>query len=225
MSSKVTHKFTAAEIDHALRRFFTVRQYLYHLSNKYLFSDIQGGWESDFVTMIRKSQYFSEVEIKVSKADFYKDFEKPKHKILTQVHSKGWAVEGLTPLRWQEENDILQHLLTCDLRVSKPHSKIKVHHKSKLLLPHRFYFCFPEGMVPMEDVPKYAGVLVARTGYFRYGMEGATIREVRKAPMLHKTKIFDHLKQDLLEKFFYETFNTREKESGKYLRKTDNKNR
>lgn len=147
MSNSDKHKFTAAEVDHALRRFFPVRQYVYHLSNKYLFSDIHGGWESDFVTMIKKSQYFSEVEIKVDKADFYNDFKKPKHKILEQVHRRGWAVEGLSPLHWQEDQDVLSHMAGKSFRQGRPHSKIKVHYRDKILLPHRFYFCFPEGLV------------------------------------------------------------------------------
>jgi hypothetical protein len=47
---------------------------LYKLKNTFVFN-----WESDFFSMSADG-YFQEVEIKISKADFLKDFEKEKHK-------------------------------------------------------------------------------------------------------------------------------------------------
>ena len=193
-SPSKNRKYTAADADGALRRFFTIRQYVYHMSNKYLFGLGQDrkvwdkGWESDFVTMIKKSQNFSEVEIKVAKADFYKDFEKPKHKILDQVHKDGSAIIS-----------------------------------EKTILPHRFYFCFPEGMIPDTDVPEYAGILHIVHGYIRYSLTGPVIREIRRGPLLHKQPLFEKIRQELLDKFFYETFNTRMKNDYRRLHELNKK--
>lgn len=219
-SQSKKHKYTSADADGALRRFFTVRQYVYHMSNKYLFENIHGGWESDFITMIKKSQYFSEVEIKVAKADFYKDFEKPKHKILEQIYTKGWALEGRTLEFWKESNEELRKDMQ---RGVTPHSYVRFHMPENLVLPHRFYFCYPEDLIPTKDVPPYAGILIVRQAYIRYNLVGASIKEIRKAPLLHKQPILEKVKDKLLEKFFYESFNSRTKQDYQRLRELNKK--
>lgn len=62
----------------SLYRYF--QNYKYRLSNQYVFP----GWESDFFAM-SKSGYYVEVETKISRADFFKDFEKPKHRLFESV--------------------------------------------------------------------------------------------------------------------------------------------
>ncbi|GAI30411.1 unnamed protein product, partial [marine sediment metagenome] len=59
---------TSSDIDKVLRRNFSNFDYL--LSNIYFF-----GWESDFICM-SSSNYWYEVEIKVSRSDFKADFKK-----------------------------------------------------------------------------------------------------------------------------------------------------
>lgn len=60
-------------ISKALHKKFETQ--FYQLSNAYVFS-----WESDFFS-VSKEKYCQEIEIKISKADFFNDFEKQKHKI------------------------------------------------------------------------------------------------------------------------------------------------
>ena len=61
------------------RHFFN---YEYRLSNSFVYS-----WESDFFAM-SKSGYFVEVEIKISRGDFFRDFDKGKHKLFNAHHEK-----------------------------------------------------------------------------------------------------------------------------------------
>src|SRR5688572_25955103 len=68
---------TAFDINKHLNRLFA--NYEYKLQNSFVFN-----WECDFFCM-SKSGYFVEVEIKVSRSDFFKDFEKGKHKIFRDL--------------------------------------------------------------------------------------------------------------------------------------------
>jgi hypothetical protein len=64
--------------------------YEYKLFNTFLFD-----WESDFFAE-SKSGYRVEVEVKVSRGDYFKDFEKPKHKLFQDWHNKKeWLIENL----------------------------------------------------------------------------------------------------------------------------------
>jgi hypothetical protein len=56
--------------------------YEYRLSESYVYS-----WESDFFAM-SKSGYFVEVEIKVSRGDYFRDFEKDKHRVFQALLAK-----------------------------------------------------------------------------------------------------------------------------------------
>ena len=53
--------------------------YEYHLKNSFVFN-----WECDYFCQ-SPSGYFVETEVKVSRSDFLKDFEKDKHKIFTDL--------------------------------------------------------------------------------------------------------------------------------------------
>lgn len=57
--------------------------YMYKLFNAYIFN-----WESDFYCMSKSSGYSVECEIKVSRGDFKKDFEKEKHRLFADTLKK-----------------------------------------------------------------------------------------------------------------------------------------
>lgn len=63
----------SSEIYKALYRYYA--NYEYKLSNSYIYS-----WESDFFGM-SKAGYFLEVEVKVSRNDYFRDFIKEKHRL------------------------------------------------------------------------------------------------------------------------------------------------
>ena len=47
--------------------------------------------------------------------------------------------------------------------------------------PNRFFYCCPVGVIPIDKVPSYAGLL--------YVKNDSTIIEMKKAPLLHKYKV------------------------------------
>jgi hypothetical protein len=62
-----------------LYRYF--HNYDYRLSNTFVYA-----WESDFFAQ-SKSSYFVEVEVKVSRGDFFRDFDKPKHNLFKDIRA------------------------------------------------------------------------------------------------------------------------------------------
>jgi hypothetical protein len=69
-----------SEIYKALFRYYD--NYEYKLSNSYIYN-----WESDFFGM-SKAGYFLEVEVKVSRNDYFRDFIKEKHRLFKDVMAK-----------------------------------------------------------------------------------------------------------------------------------------
>lgn len=69
------------EIQNVLKRKFY--NHKYDLQNSYIF---QNGWECDFFSMT-KSGYYYEIEIKVSRSDFFADFKKEKHELFKKMVS------------------------------------------------------------------------------------------------------------------------------------------
>lgn len=65
------------DIYRGLYRYF--HNYEYRLSNTFVYE-----WESDFFAM-SKSKYFIEVEVKVSRGDYFRDFDKAKHELFKDV--------------------------------------------------------------------------------------------------------------------------------------------
>lgn len=63
----------------------------------------------------------------------------------------------------------------------------------KPILPNKFWFAVPEGLVSLDEVPEYAGLY--------YISEDGKITTVRRAPFIHKEK--HNLNQVLLDKFYY----------------------
>lgn len=139
----------AARIDKVLRSKYCNNKY--NLSNSYVYK-----WECDFFTM-SASGYAYEIEVKVSRADFRKDFTKvKKHKLLNDPNS------------------------------------VTYHGGGPYKVPNKFYYCVPEGLIKLEEIPPYAGLIYTN---------GFTHNEVKPAPFIHKTK--HDLTKVLLEKFYF----------------------
>jgi hypothetical protein len=91
---------TEQEIQKRLDAHFV--NYEYHLKNSFIFN-----WESDYFCM-SKSGYFVEIEIKCSRSDFFKDFEKGKHKIFKDLMAKkSVSVFKRDNNYWTQQGDIL----------------------------------------------------------------------------------------------------------------------
>ena len=70
------------------------------------------------------------------------------------------------------------------------HTLFKRPDKAGILVPNKFYYVVPEGLVSAEEIPKYAGLI--------YVGEHATI--IKRAPLMHKNK--RDLRRVLCDKFY-----------------------
>jgi len=170
-------------IQRHLKRLFG--NYNYPICNAFIF-----GWESDFFA-ISKSGYCVEVEIKISRADFKKDFTKTDKHYLLANHKKNAIMEktpweGYTPPGATEP--IMRNGASSGIYFKCPADR----------LPNKFYYACPQGLLAPEEIPSYAGLLYVTAG---------DIQEIKPAPFLHKKKN-DHTKA-LLQKFYYKCINDR----------------
>ena len=139
-------EYTEQSIIQALNYRYRRNLVKYKIANSFIFN---GGWESDFFIIQRASNYCYEIEVKITRADFLKDFEKTK-----------------------------KHLI---LSGKKNHD----------LIPNKFFYCVPEGLISKDEIPPYAGLM-----YVNY----SGVFTVREAPFIHK-KILN-LDSCLLSKFY-----------------------
>ncbi|HEY0108031.1 MAG TPA: hypothetical protein VGB67_00300 [Fibrella sp.] len=116
-----------------------------HLSNVYVFN-----WESDFLCWVDK-QYWCEVEVKVSRPDFFRDFtHKPKKHLMLQQALKNKRGRFLTAGREYEHHT----KLPGKRGILAPATELHTH-----MVPHRFYYAAPKGLIKLSEVPKYAGLI------------------------------------------------------------------
>ena len=100
--------------------------------------------ECDIIS-VSKSDYIYEYEIKISRADYKKDFIKEKHsQMIRENHTK--IVKG----------------------------------EMMYLSPNYFNFITPRGLISLEEVPEYAGLI--------YINDDFTFEVIKKPLLLHKTK-------------------------------------
>jgi len=65
--------------------------------------------------------------------------------------------------------------------------------------PNKFWYCCPKGMIPLNELPEYAGLY--------YIDKNMRMTVVKKAPFIHKEK--EDLRQVLLDKFYWESIKLR----------------
>lgn len=212
--------------------------HIYQLFNSYIYD-----WECDYYSR-SKSGYDYEVEIKVSRSDFFADFKKEKHKLFGAILQKkthvilpsfgshgdtiaevqyaelkrfnkitsNW-VDGkwsnwLTPgeIEQQEHADMLNNYRDYYLQrktasVMLPATRIYIKPVANLSVPNVFYYAVPEGLIRVDEVPDYAGLIYIDKNH----SENAFI--VKKAPFIHKRDC--EINRILLNKFYYETMKHR----------------
>lgn len=114
-----------------------------------------GWWEMD-VAELTESGYLREYEIKVSRADFTRDARK-----------SGYVRTGD---KWFEQKKTTKHEL-----MAAGHSRS----------PNNFFFVVPDGLIPIEDCPAFAGLIyVFRRGPTHWPEK----RIVKRAPRIHGEK-------------------------------------
>jgi len=152
-------KFTEKEITDALNGHYSGNA-RYKLANAYIF---KGDWESDFFVQ-KQNGYCYEFEVKVSRSDFFNDKKKiSKHLIL----STGKFVEQ-TKI-WNENHTSYDDRFTT-VSEEKDHG----------FRPNKFFYVVPAGMITIDELPPYAGLIT---------YDGGSITPVKEAPFIHKEKL------------------------------------
>lgn len=169
---------TERDIQDQLRYLFSTHDY--RLCNAYLFS-----WESDFFA-ISKSGYSVEVEVKISKADFRKDFthKEGKHDLFCKRKSLAFISNKYETFGYGMKD--------CDGKWFQPKYTMITWTVPCERLPNKFYYACQEGLIKPDDVPEYAGLIYSQNHY-------CTI--VKQAPFVHKVK--RKFTEVLLSKYYH----------------------
>lgn len=115
-------------------------------------------WECD-VMEVTKSNLMVEYEVKVSRGDYFADAQKERN-VLDWSQGYPWRTSAM----------------------ERKHDMLAARHVGG---PSRFYFVVPAGLVKLEEVPEWAGLIEAHS---RERTGRTYIHEIKKAPRLHKEK-------------------------------------
>ena len=112
------------------------------------------------------------------------------------VNDEGYSIEFEVKIsRADFQNDFQKY----------KHTLFKRPDKSGILIPNKFFYVVPEGLVTAQEIPKYAGLIYV----------GQHAEIVKKAPFLHKSK--RDLRKVLCDKFYDRyTMERREKAEVKF---------
>lgn len=186
-------QYTEQFMQGKLSNFFARNTIKYDIDGLYIFD-----WESDKFIETRSGLIY-EFEIKVSKSDFKNDFKhkKDKHIILEGEERYG---DKYLPRYYEclEENKKRGNWAEMNFRKyadNDKHYMVGGHKR-----PNYFYYCTPPGIIDVDDVPSYAGLV--------YVDKSGLITIKKKAPKLHNDKIKDS-ELGLGEKFYFNMDNWR----------------
>jgi len=182
-------KFTEEYIQDVLNRFFAISTPKYIMENLYVFR-----WESDKLIETRSGLIY-EFEVKVSRSDFFNDFnKKDKHFVLEGKTGTVPSYDDVKARYWFVNDDNYR--------------------TDKYKRPNYFYYAVPEGLVKEEEVPDYAGLIYILPEDQDRKADGSWCGEgfyvVKKAPKLHDTKYTDD-ELALGEKFYYNMLSWKDK--------------
>ena len=109
-------------------------------------------YEADLV-ILNRNNYVFELEIKMSRADFKVEFKNKPEKHAMLANRTSMVKRAGKNGQWAYEST---HM------------------------PNRYYLACPPGLLDLEEIPEYAGLIeVTHTGY---------IKVIKKAPQLHTNK-------------------------------------
>lgn len=128
-------------------------------------TNFTGDWycETDVIG-INNNQYVFEYEVKRSMADFQGEFRNKKDKHLR--------------LSGEQLEDEYRH----GIRI-----------KNKIKIPNRYYFACEKDLIPIEKIPKYAGLFYISRFEWAENCFNYIYDIVKRAPLLHKEKADDML--------------------------------
>lgn len=139
-------------------------------------------YESDLLIFKENGSVF-EIEIKVSRSDFFADFKKGlKHNCLKEG---GFITENVRFAR--DVNKKLNKYLKGDF-VPTP-------------IPNRFYFAVPDDLIKVDELPDYCGLF--------YVSQNGFVRKIKESKILTKEKIINYEK--LTNKFYWAWMTSKKK--------------
>lgn len=149
---------TAKDIQWYLEHNYFKQSCKFIIPNIYYFGN---GHESDLL-IIKPNDLAYEIEIKVSRSDFFNYFKKPdRHQVIE------------TGTYYRDHKTIDYHR--------------KIQYEPGEAIPcsraNRFYFAVPENLIKVGEIPYYAGLFYIR--------EDGRVEKVKEAKLLHKEKIID----------------------------------
>ena len=165
-----------------LSTFFATNSVKYDVDGLYVFA-----WESDKL-LETKSGYIYEFEVKISRADFKNDF---KHKQAKHLVLMGSEKSGKTHLPCYEQ--MIEWNKHNPGSIEKRYGNDPRYLVDAQKKPNYFYYAVPEGLISVEDIPEYAGLVYVTQ---------SNIQIIKKAPRLHSVRYSDD-ELELGEKFYY----------------------
>lgn len=166
------------------------KRLMYHLRQQHAWvmpNVFIGGYERDCIMINKNSGLWNEYEIKVSIADFKKDFLKTTGSYSADMFSPKAQVKYFTTNKHE-------HFAKRNVTISTP---------------NRFIFVTPAGLIDKESLPDYAGLIT----YHEHEVDldralghhyhsGGYLQVVKSGKLLHKNKIADAIKLDILDKAY-----------------------
>lgn len=132
----------------------SIVMYLYEKQHTPITTHFTGyGLSECDVISVSKSNYIYEYEVKISRSDFKADFKKEKHKLMTERRSTQERII-------KENNQMISDVW--------------------YLTPNYYYFVVPYGLVSIDEVPEYAGLI--------YVSESFEFTIIKKPILIHKEK-------------------------------------
>lgn len=187
---------TEKSIQKALLNAFSSHKYKF--TNVYYFNN-----ESDWLSWL-DSGFCYECEIKISRSDFKADFKKEKHVVhkcnesngnyfLRKTHDNyetnlSWEFcKNFPELIESREDHRMEYVEREFKNVTRVHLKAKIcsgieflkHNNT--LLPNKFFYVVPTGLIALNEVPDYAGLI--------YVDEFGNFTKIKDGKFLHKDKL------------------------------------
>lgn len=158
----------------------------YKLENTFVYE-----WESDCFSM-SEAGYAYEVEVKISRSDFFNDFnKKEKHRLLAATGTHFIRREGICKDYIDEtgkQNWVSGMPVESNYITILPITQIK--------RPNCFYYACQWGLIQQSEVPKYAGLI------WMLNSPGHQVPKIiKRAPFIDK--IIRNYDKILLDKFYW----------------------
>jgi hypothetical protein len=175
------------DIQKAIYFYCKCRQNEYMVSNKHL----HYWFEVDFMT-ISKAGYLTEFEIKQSKSDFKRDFsaKKVKHEWFKGKRDGDLLIESQDGRNQKVVNNFSENFTGIQQSFNMTNYKG----------PNYFYFVCPENTIDAKDIPEYAGLIYVLDNNTKI----PSLKFIKKSPLLHKAKVDQERKINILTKYMYD---------------------